>query len=63
MYDTALEDKLLAEIEHDKKSQMAATMGLKENNGISNGKKLGKVGKTIRAGTLASSLMLDQWMA
>ncbi len=63
MYDTALEEKLLAEIEHDKKSRMAAAMGLKENNGKSNGKKSGKAGKAIRAGTLTSSLMLDQWMA
>ncbi|CAM6050512.1 unnamed protein product [Sphagnum compactum] len=49
VYDTALEEKLLAEIEHDKKSQMAAAMGLKENNGKSNGKKSGKAGKAIRA--------------
>jgi len=49
VYDTALEEKLLAEIEHDKKSRMAAAMGLKENNGKSNGKKSGKAGKAIRA--------------
>jgi hypothetical protein len=51
VYDTALEEKLLAEIEHDKKSRMAAAMGLKENNEKSNGKKSGKAGKAIRAGT------------
>jgi hypothetical protein len=30
---------------------MAAAMGLKENNEKSNGKKSGKAGKAIRAGT------------
>ncbi|CAK9200981.1 unnamed protein product [Sphagnum troendelagicum] len=49
VYDTALEEKLLAEIEHDKKSPLAAAMGLKENNGKANGKKSGKAGKAIRA--------------
>ncbi|CAK9260327.1 unnamed protein product [Sphagnum jensenii] len=49
VYDTALEEKLLAEIEHDKKSRLAAAMGLKENNGKANGKKSGKAGKAIRA--------------